>query len=66
MPEDLDEKYGTPEECPKGGAHEIDATSVQIYDQHKVSRVDDMIVDFNCRKCGRSGSTGLVLADPNW
>ncbi len=66
MPEDIDDLYGTPEECPKGGKHEVAPASVTIYAQNEIVSLEDALVDFNCSKCGRSGSAGLQLSEPNW
>lgn len=58
--------YGTETECPKGEGHEVDAKSVAIEDPLKIQSTDDIVINFNCSKCGRSGSIALDLDEPNW
>jgi hypothetical protein len=60
------EKYGYADICPKGGKHEIDPKTCEVYEPRSNERLQDVTVDFNCCKCGRSGSVSVGLTEPNW
>jgi len=60
------EEYGYEDICPKGGKHEIDPKTCEVYAPRSNDSLQDVTVDFNCRKCGRSGSVRVDLSEPNW
>jgi len=64
-PEDFEEQYGTETECPKGGAHVIRPRSHSLAD-FMGGDGTEVVVDFNCAKCGRSGSVHVDFSEPCW